>query len=375
MTESFFLNISATHVWQGPIPAENLPRLKSFARIGLKGFYGEDYEEYTGYQFIPADQAQFSIEIESENDQLCDLFDEDYILRDFPVIEIIFDDKEIFSVNIPKKISLTEYVLKQIYSEVENLKRYFKYLDEMIRSPDGFSEVSLGQGGFKCSVDLAKYTLPDNKDSIYPVVIKGDTIVGKFEYLVGILVDQYYFSLSLMDNQGECDLFYHSYFDEDFDLLMSFSQWHAGCDVQSIGDRYKSEVSEDMINSYLETNFQISSDEDFIVKLGYFSSMLSDLHKQHGCDTSAIITAWNPHSEPLPEDENHHKNEALKKIVMDQYVIVTAAGVDPKGERSYNQFFLLLGISRYDAMQIGKKFQQNSIVFNESAIPELIMLK
>ena len=375
MKESFFLNISATHVWQGPIPAQHLPRLKSFARIGLKGFYGEDYEEYTGYQFVPADQAQFSIEIESDNEELYDIFDEEYNLRDFSVIEIVFDDKEIFNLNIPNKITLSEDVIYKIQAEVEKVKKYFAFINEMVGNPDGFSEVSLGDGGFKCSVDLAKYTLPKNTDAIYPIVIKGDTIVGRFEYLVGVLVDQYYFSLSLLTNNGQCDSFYHSYFDEDVDFLMSFSQWHAGCDVESIGEKYKSEVSEDVINSYQQMNFQISSAEGFIVQIGQFSSMLRQLHKHHGCDTSAIITAWNRLGEPLLDDENHHKNEALKRLVTDRYVIVTAVGVDTKGVRPAEPAFLILGISRYDAMQIGKSFEKNAIIFNEADIPELIILR
>ena len=375
MDESFVVSVNAAHVWQGPIPAQHLSRLKSFARIAHKGFWGEDYEEWSNYQFVPADEAQIGITIESDNEELYNIFDEEYALRDLPIIQVVLDGSDDFTVNIPKKISLTNCVLSQIYVEVENIKRYILEIEGMSKSQDGFSEVYLDQGGFRCSVDLGKYGIPKSMESIYPVVIKGTCRIGDFEYVVGILFDKYYFSLSTLENDGACELFNHTYFDEGFNLIMSFSQWFAGCDVGQIGEKYKSEVSENIIDAYLATNFHVYAGDEFVLNIGQFSRSLHALHEAHDCDTSAIVTGWNPLGVPLSDAENQKQNEKLKEIAQERYSIFEAAGVDPKQEWPAEASFLILDISRDDAMELGKRFQQNAIVFNWEGVPELIMLR
>lgn len=374
MDERFVLSLSAGHVWQGPIPARELPRLKSFARIGLKGFLGKDYEEAAHYQFIPTDQAEFAINIESENDDLYDILNEEYELKDFLIVEIVFDGRDNFTVNTPSGLSITSYVLKQIYVEIENIIKYIKFVDGVLLSQDGFSEVSLEQGGFKCDLDLTKYGMPKDIRCIYPVVVRGLTKIGAFDYLIGILFDKYYFSLPALENDGDCDLFHHTYFDEDLNFMMRFSQWFAGCDVGAIGAEYKSKISDNLIEAYLATNFHVNVKEEFILNVGHFSRPLSDLHKSHECDTSAIITALNPLGVVQSDEENKKKNRTLKRIAEERYAVIEAAGVDPKGEWPAEASFLILGISRHDAMDLGQRFQQNAIVFNEDTVPELIML-
>lgn len=375
MDESFVLSLSAGHVWQGPIPARELPRLKSFARIGLKGFWGKDYDEAAHYQFIPTDQAEFAINIESDNDELYDIFNEEYELKDFPIIEIIFDDQDNFAVNIPLRISITSHVFKQIYVEIENIKKYIEYVNDMSLSQDGFSEVSLEHGGFKCDLDLTKYGMPKDIKSIFPVVVRGSTKIGTFDYLIGIIFDKYYFSLSTFGNDGDCDLFYHTYFDDDLNFMMSFSQWFAGCDVGGVGDKYISSISDDLIDAYLSTNFHVYAGDEFVLNIGQFSRSLRSLHEEHDCDTSAIVTGWNPLGVPLSDAENQKQNEKLKEIAQERYSIFEAAGVDPKQEWPAEASFLILGISRHDVMDLGHRFQQNAIVFNENTVPELIMLR
>ena len=375
MDESFVLSLSAGHVWQGPIPARELPRLKSFARIGLKGFWGKDYDEAAHYQFIPTDQAEFAINIESDNDELYDIFNEEYELKDFPIIEIIFDDQDNFTVNIPLRILITSHVFKQIYVEIENIKKYIEYVNGMSLSQDGFSEVSLEHGGFKCDLDLTKYGMPKDIKSIFPVVVRGSTKIGTFDYLIGIIFDKYYFSLSTLGNDGDCDLFYHTYFDDDLNFMMSFSQWFAGCDVGGVGDKYKSSISDDLIDAYLSTNFHVYAGDEFVLNIGQFSRSLRSLHEAHDCDTSAIVTGWNPLGVPLSDAENQKQNEKLKDIAQERYSIFEAAGVDTKQEWPAEASFLILGISRHDVMDLGHRFQQNAIVFNEDTVPELIMLR
>ena len=375
MEDRFILSLSAGHVWQGPIPAQNLPRLKSFARIGLKWFWGDDYGEAGHYQFVPTDQAVFGINIESDNEDLYETFDDEYEINDLNVIEIIFDDIDNFKLNVPSPLAITGNVLKQIFVEIESIKEYIRYIDDMSLIQDGFSEVYLEYGGFKCDLDLTKYGVPENIKSIYPLVVRGSTKIGSFDYIVGVIFGKHYFSLSALDNNGYCDLFRHTYFDEDLNFMMSFSQWFAGCEVGCIGDKYVSEISNELIDAYLSTNFHVYAEEEFMLNVGHFSKPLSELHKSHACDTSAVITAWNPLGVAQSDEANKKQNDTLKKIAQERYTVIDAAGVDPKGEWPPEASFIILGISRYDAMELGQRFQQNAIIFNEGAVPELVMLR
>ena len=375
MGDRFVLSLSAGHVWQGPIPAQNLPRLKSFARIGLKGFWGDDYGEAGHYQFVPSDQAEFGINIESDNESLYEAFDGEYEINDLNIIEIIFDDIDDFTFKVHSSIDITKNVFNKILSEIESIKEYIRYIDTISLSQDGFSEISLEHGAFKCELDLSSYGVSENIKSIYPLVVRGSTKIGSFDYLVGIIFGKYYFSLADLYNSGSCDLFRHTYFDEDLNFMMSFSQWFAGCEVGSIGEKYVSEISNELIDAYLSTNFHVYAEEEFMLNVGHFSKPLSELHKSHACDTSAVITAWNPLGVAQSDEANKKQNDTLKKIAQERYTVIDAAGVDPKGEWPPEASFIILGISRYDAMELGQRFQQNAIIFNEGAVPELVMLR
>ena len=82
MDDTITLTLSAHHVWQGPIPAKKLQRLKSFAMTGLKNFWAEDLEEYSSYQFIPSD-SDASLTIMTESEDQYGAFDEEYSLDQF----------------------------------------------------------------------------------------------------------------------------------------------------------------------------------------------------------------------------------------------------------------------------------------------------
>ena len=126
---------------------------------------------------------------------------------------------------------------------------------------------------------------------------------------------------------------------------------------------------------WMDEGFTSYAEEEFMLNVGHFSKPLSELHKSHACDTSAVITAWNPLGVAQSDEANKKQNDTLKKIAQERYTVIDAAGVDPKGEWPPEASFIILGISRYDAMELGQRFQQNAIIFNEGAVPELVMLR
>ena len=90
--------------------------------------------------------------------------------------------------------------------------------------------------------------------------------------------------------------------------------------------------------------------------------------------TAAYITAANPHSKVKSPLENQIAHARLQSLVAG-YASHPAESRDPVRQFPPERGLLVLGISRYDAMSIGRVLEQNAIVFIEkSRPPELIVL-
>ena len=93
--------------------------------------------------------------------------------------------------------------------------------------------------------------------------------------------------------------------------------------------------------------------------------------------TFAIITAWNPASKPLPEAENHLRNNNLEselKRVSRQ--ILPGRNIGEDGDWLPEESFWSLDISPESAVRLGKLFGQNAIVWWEKdGLPELWWLQ
>ena len=374
MGDDFKLTLTGGHIWLGPIPAHNLQRLKSFAMIGLKGFWADDLEEYSSYQFIPYDDGS-TLSIETNEEDILTIFDEEYTLEVFPKIEFLHKFETPAEIKIPPELTLPQKLLDKIWQQTNGVDRYITNLEKEFSSPNGFSSISLGTGGFQAIIPIERDLAPKSIDEIYLVISKGSTKLGLFEYIHGVCINDKYYNFSDYDEESYCDLYHHNYYDEKFDFMCSFNQWFAGLDAEQIAASYISSVDDELIKVYISTDFQVNAEPTFILKIGNYSRGLSELHEQHNCETSAYITAWNPLGIAQTNLENKSRNNSLRKAISHKYAIIEGIGLDSDGKWSGEESFLILGINREDAMLLGKQFKQNTIVFNEDKIPELIMLE
>ena len=90
----------------------------------------------------------------------------------------------------------------------------------------------------------------------------------------------------------------------------------------------------------------------------------------------AFISAWNPFSKPLSSSENEIRHEKLKDFTKNkQWVFAEGFGVPQNQNWEAEKSLLILDISRVEAIDLGKKFKQNAIVFGRlNKAPELIFL-
>jgi hypothetical protein len=82
-----------------------------------------------------------------------------------------------------------------------------------------------------------------------------------------------------------------------------------------------------------------------------------------------FITAWNPFSNALSLPENKALNSRLEADLIN-YAVFLAEGKDTLGDWPPEISFFVANITEEDAVALGKKYQQNAIVYgriNETA--------
>jgi hypothetical protein len=133
----------------------------------------------------------------------------------------------------------------------------------------------------------------------------------------------------------------------------------------------KSGIDASLIQKYLDTDYIISDDPPLLIKIGEQSDDLRVLLGSMGVESAALITAWNPRSEQLTDDENDDRQGMLltdiEKIRLNY--LVGYGQLDDWQEYSY----LVLGIDQDQATAMATRFEQNAYVWiGPAGIPELI---
>jgi hypothetical protein len=107
-------------------------------------------------------------------------------------------------------------------------------------------------------------------------------------------------------------------------------------------------------------------EETLEIYIGKCCPPLDYLIAQGDYPTWALITAANPYSQPLSELENQQRHHQLIEHLQQlQLPWLQALGKDRGGIWTLEQSLLILGIERSQAIAIGRKFEQNAIVYGE----------
>ncbi len=94
-----------------------------------------------------------------------------------------------------------------------------------------------------------------------------------------------------------------------------------------------------------------------------YAARLDALLERNGVEVWAFITAWNPESRPLSAEENDARHaELLQAIEASGWQFVEGAGIPVNSDWAPEASLLVLGISRDDAVALGRRFGQNAIV-------------
>lgn len=129
----------------------------------------------------------------------------------------------------------------------------------------------------------------------------------------------------------------------------------------------------ELLAAYLETDYFISDDPPLLMKIGEQNGDLQILLASFSVDQAAFITAWNPRSQKLSNDENDDRQSALlSEIEQLRHNYLVAYG-ERADWREYS--YLVLGISKQNASDLAQQFEQNAYVWiDDRGIPELVTL-
>ena len=139
----------------------------------------------------------------------------------------------------------------------------------------------------------------------------------------------------------------------------------------------ESKLAPDLIGAYEVTNFHVRAEPAFTLNVGKVSKELKALLKQNNVTSASFITAWNPYSKSLSDEENKARNNELKnELIIRSLKFIDGFGQDQLGQWSGEDSFLVLGIELEASKKLGSQFEQNAIVWSDKdAIPQLILLR
>ncbi len=139
-----------------------------------------------------------------------------------------------------------------------------------------------------------------------------------------------------------------------------------------------SRVAPTLIAAYRATHYCVNGvSPPFLLRVDEANADLARCHADRGVACSAFLTAWNPGSRPMSEDENERAQERLRLLLEARgFPLIEGLGVDPTGQWEGEESLLVLGIPREVACEIGRSFRQHGVVWSDrDAVPRLVMLE
>lgn len=129
--------------------------------------------------------------------------------------------------------------------------------------------------------------------------------------------------------------------------------------------------------AYQQTHYRVFGAVPTILQVGVASDDLAMLHASHQTDCSAFITACNPLGVITNDAANAQRQEELRAELSQQgRVVLPGIGQHPNGAWPGEPSYLVLGLTRTAAQALGRKFQQNAVIWaGADSVPELILLR
>jgi hypothetical protein len=138
-----------------------------------------------------------------------------------------------------------------------------------------------------------------------------------------------------------------------------------------------SQISQETIQAYRETEFRVFAEKSLVLKISTKSEELLELYKVTRSETCAFETACNPIGDLLSEEQNFELQKQLEEEIKFRGLnYIPGEGKHPVGDWPGESSFLIFDLSLESSKTLGKKFNQNAVVWcDKDAVPQLILLR
>jgi sugar phosphate isomerase/epimerase len=135
-------------------------------------------------------------------------------------------------------------------------------------------------------------------------------------------------------------------------------------------------IAADRVAAYRATQYRIGGSESFTLSIDKQSDALLQLYRKTGQDCGLFITAFNPFGQAQSAEANEAAHSRLGEHLraLSRHVI-EGAGY-PSGDWTPELSYFALGISEGAARQLGRRFDQDAVVWaGADAVPRLLLLR
>lgn len=131
-----------------------------------------------------------------------------------------------------------------------------------------------------------------------------------------------------------------------------------------------------LLAAYQATDYVVAAAPPIVLRVGLRSAELDRLMHLRGVDCAAYITAWNPGSARIADDENRAAQERLEAgLRAAGYILIPGRGHDPAGHWPGEPSVLVLGLPRSAAVDLGRAYRQHAVLWVRcGAAVELVLV-
>jgi hypothetical protein len=130
---------------------------------------------------------------------------------------------------------------------------------------------------------------------------------------------------------------------------------------------------DNLIQAYKNTKYKVFN-PNLEIQIGVMNKDLNELMSKNNASEWAYITAFNPYSKVLTDLENKDRHHELQEVTQ-SFLTYEGHGVGTDSSWEPELSLLVIGVSKEEAIILGKKFEQNAIVYGKvDSTPELLIL-
>lgn len=134
-----------------------------------------------------------------------------------------------------------------------------------------------------------------------------------------------------------------------------------------------------LLQSYLTTRYRVCGaplTRGFELRIGVRQPLLAALQSRTRTNSSAFITAWNPHSAARPRSFNEIAQCRLLRELQRYRCKVLCGEGEAENGMWKEPSVLALGLRRDAALRLARRYKQNAVVVcDKSGTPRLVLLR